>query len=498
MAFSFGQAASQQQQQQTPQWYYYLSRDPHGRPDNWYRYEMSIENTIEAFYQAHRAAVAASSNKKARQLLPMTASSGYQYEVDFQAMTQQNTTSRKSRPIGRTTDGRPPQAGSNGHSQQQPAFAAPVAAAVIPAFGSGSAAQPAPSFAFGSSAPTAPPRMNPSYHQPSAPPAPSAPQQPAPAFAFGQPFQPAIAAVSQGFRFGSSAPAAAAPSRRPGVHATRQAIGGGGYEISYTAPDNLHDEVLLDESKIFQDVAPPSGKPPAAAGDNGGDEKKQADNTSSYANASHDDECVICIENLWKPHADDGKKRRVVAIKTCGHRFHSECIHEALTKGGPKCPLCSKSVEQKEGVSKTSKGKGPSGTMRYVTDSRDCSGYAGAGTIRIDYAMPSGIQESYHTNPGQPFSGAHRTAYLPANTEGWDTLARMQYAFAHGLMFMVGISLTSGRANQTTWASIHNKTSYSGGTYGFPDATYFTRVNGEMDGLDIPAADACRTWLQQL
>lgn len=449
--------------QTSTRWYFYLQNDPRGSPDDWYRYEASIEATVEAFYQAHRG----SQRKKARQLLPVTASSGYQYEVDFQAMTQTNTTSRKSRPIGRTTDGRPPPPNQPQQQEQEPMVPAVAAAAYLPSY------QP------------------PAPYQPSD----QAPGHQQPAFAFGQ-----AAAAASAFVFGHQ-PSVAVPvttPARPGIHAKRRPTAdGSGEEIDYKAPEVLH-EVHLDESKIFDDVAPPKGKKPAATGKSGDgdDEKKQSDSTS-YAHASHDDECVICLDLLWK--TDGSENKRVVAIKNCTHRFHYDCIHEALTKLGGKCPLCSKSVEQESGASQTPKGKCPSGTMSYHTTNRSCAGHRNAGTITINYSMPNGIQKSYHDFPGTGYTGAHRTAYLPATAEGYDVLARMQYAFAHGLMFRVGVSLTTSQPNQTTWASIHNKTSMSGGAYGYPDDSYFARVNDEMNGLGVPPTGAaCRLWLQKL
>lgn len=37
-----------------------------------------------------------------------------------------------------------------------------------------------------------------------------------------------------------------------------------------------------------------------------------------------------------------------------------------------------------------------------------------------------------------------------------------------------------------TWGSIHHKTSLKKGPYGWPDATYFDRVNNELDNAGVP------------
>ncbi|KAL3906164.1 MAG: hypothetical protein SGILL_009381, partial [Bacillariaceae sp.] len=218
-----------------------------------------------------------------------------------------------------------------------------------------------------------------------------------------------------------------------------------------------------------------------------GEEKK-----GSFHDA--DDDCAICMDSLW----DNTSGNRVVSIKACQHCFHYNCIHEALSKGcGGKCPMCFTPIDShQDGSVLTAKGKCPSGTMT-VRNSPDesCMGYEGYDLLEISYNIGSGTQKTYHPAPNLPFKGAHRVAYLPNNSEGQDLLVRMQYGFMHGLSFQVGTSLTSGQANCVTWASIHHKTSPAGGTYGFPDATYFNRSNAEMNDLGIPNPAGCRSWL---
>lgn len=77
-----------------------------------------------------------------------------------------------------------------------------------------------------------------------------------------------------------------------------------------------------------------------------------------------------------------------------------------------------------------------------------------------------------------------------SNTDEQALLKRLKYAFLHGLTFNVGTSLTTGLKNQCTWASIHHKTSPSGGiqAHGFPDPDYFKNCNAELDGLGVPPA----------
>ena len=94
------------------------------------------------------------------------------------------------------------------------------------------------------------------------------------------------------------------------------------------------------------------------------------------------------------------------------------------------------------------------------------------------------------SSPGVAFSGDHRAAYLPDNTEGLLLLKRLEYAFSRGLSFSVGTSITRNKADVVTWSSIHHRTSPSGGAFSFPDPNYFHNCNEELDALGVPPADA--------
>lgn len=89
-----------------------------------------------------------------------------------------------------------------------------------------------------------------------------------------------------------------------------------------------------------------------------------------------DESCCICMDNLTNP-----KKL------TCGHIFCKECIDMAL-KHKPACPSCNFVFGKLTG----NQPKG--GTMhRYVDKYKDLPGYRGLGHIKINYFIPSGIQE---------------------------------------------------------------------------------------------------------
>ena len=188
-----------------------------------------------------------------------------------------------------------------------------------------------------------------------------------------------------------------------------------------------------------------------------------------------EEECAVCLSAL----TDD---RSVVSLQGCGHAFCGECIRSAL-KISPKCPTCRNLVGKPQG-------KMPSGTMTISTSTMSCASYP-PGTIVIMYYLLGGTQCSYHGNPGARYSGARRTAYIPDIDDGQKLLKRLKYAFSCGLTFSIGTSMTSGVPNVVTWASIHHKTSISGGAamHGFPDPSYFSNVNDELDAVNVPPAD---------
>ena len=67
-----------------------------------------------------------------------------------------------------------------------------------------------------------------------------------------------------------------------------------------------------------------------------------------------------------------------------------------------------------------------------------------------------------HPNPGIPYSGTHRTAFLPDSPEGREVCDLLRKAFDAGLVFTVGRSTTTGKDNQVIWNDIHHKTSEIG------------------------------------
>jgi deltex-like protein len=178
-------------------------------------------------------------------------------------------------------------------------------------------------------------------------------------------------------------------------------------------------------------------------------------------------ECPICM----------CEATNVAKLHKCQHGFHQQCI-DIWLKSSNNCPVCRVLLGDP-------KGKSPRGTMTIKFDDKKvCNGKNGV--YVIEYSIPAGTQSDCHENPGHPFDGAVRTAYVPS--DGQDLIKRLKYAFKHGLTFTVGTSLTTGRKNTVTWASIHHKTTLHGGLHGFPDHGYQFNANEELDNLGVPKA----------
>ncbi|XP_038202199.1 E3 ubiquitin-protein ligase DTX3L [Arvicola amphibius] len=194
-----------------------------------------------------------------------------------------------------------------------------------------------------------------------------------------------------------------------------------------------------------------------------------ADSSEASKVNDKEDSCAICMDTI--------SNKRV--LPKCKHEFCSSCITKALSFK-PVCPLCQTSY----GIQK---GNQPKGTMTYTTSRQSLPGYADCGSIVIQYIIESGIQTDEHPNPGKPYHGTQRTAYLPDNKEGRKVLDLLHKAFKNRLIFTVGDSRVSGASNVVTWNDIHHKTSTFGGpeNFGYPDPHYLTRVKEELKAKGI-------------
>ncbi|XP_004069155.2 E3 ubiquitin-protein ligase DTX3L [Oryzias latipes] len=179
--------------------------------------------------------------------------------------------------------------------------------------------------------------------------------------------------------------------------------------------------------------------------------------------------CSICSLPL-------NKKRRL----KCQHEFCEECLEDALHQTGSICPICNH-------VFDVLTGDQPNGQMSWVKNSDSLPGFSGCGHIVITYNIANGVQTDRHPNPGKPFSGTCRTAYLPDNKEGNAVLQLLKKAFDQRLIFTVGNSETNGLENQVIWNDISHKTSLSGGikNFGYPDPNYLERVKKDLKAKGI-------------
>ncbi|XP_035682793.1 protein mono-ADP-ribosyltransferase PARP14-like [Branchiostoma floridae] len=178
-------------------------------------------------------------------------------------------------------------------------------------------------------------------------------------------------------------------------------------------------------------------------------------------------DCPICLEKTERP------KR----LHCCGNEFCSDCIEQAFNSK-PVCPTCGKQY----GALKGSQPR--QGRMEVQESPESLPGYPECGLIKIRYLIPNGIQEQCHPNPGRPYQGTDRLAYLPNNKEGRDVLELLKRAFDNRLVFTVGTSASTGRSDVVTWNDIHHKTSIDG-SYGYPDPDYLRRVKEELAAKGI-------------
>ncbi|XP_058647696.1 E3 ubiquitin-protein ligase DTX3L-like isoform X2 [Onychostoma macrolepis] len=204
--------------------------------------------------------------------------------------------------------------------------------------------------------------------------------------------------------------------------------------------------------------------------DTGFNEQSKNDSKHDSKGAHAEEEtCAICMDNFTDK----------IKLK-CGHEFCQECIRRSVESLGSICPVCKEVFGKLEGNQ-------PDGNMYVTKSTLSLSGYPHCGTIEITYDIPSGIQTKKHPNPGKPFQGAKRHAYLPDNNEGNEVLGLLHRAFHQKLIFTVGKSTTSGLDNVVTWNDVHHKTNTHGGpeSYGYPDPDYLKRVKDELKAKGI-------------
>ncbi|KAK3610488.1 hypothetical protein CHS0354_016677 [Potamilus streckersoni] len=185
---------------------------------------------------------------------------------------------------------------------------------------------------------------------------------------------------------------------------------------------------------------------------------------SKRGQESQTETCPVCLDTPVDP----------TAFNDCGHILCRDCM-EFIMKNKPVCPVCGK-------IYGILRGSQPTGTMEVRTIANSLPGFRSCGTIDILYRFPNGIQTEGHSNPGKPYHGTSKRAFLPDNAEGRKVMSLLKKAFERRLVFTIGRSVTTGAENTVTWNDIHHKTNRDGGpqNYGYPDADYFRRVKEEL------------------
>eukprot|EP01128_Nolandella_sp_AFSM9_P002168 TRINITY_DN12555_c0_g1_i1.p1 TRINITY_DN12555_c0_g1~~TRINITY_DN12555_c0_g1_i1.p1 ORF type:complete len:503 (+),score=19.89 TRINITY_DN12555_c0_g1_i1:22-1530(+) len=215
---------------------------------------------------------------------------------------------------------------------------------------------------------------------------------------------------------------------------------------------------------------------------------------------SHDEKLRLCAQvTQWQSHVIEPDDSCAICLcdydagsdpieLPCGHHYCKDCILHCF-KGFLTCPICNRIYGVRTGPQ-------PPGTMTVTHTNQICAGEApGTRTICIRFHFPSGTQDELHPEPGLPYRGTSRTAYLPDSMEGRKILKLFQTAWERRLLFRVGTSVTSGAANSVVWNGIHMKTATHGGAtaYGYPDATYFARVRAELHDKGVVGKTATKS-----
>ncbi|XP_078684005.1 uncharacterized protein LOC144917637 [Branchiostoma floridae x Branchiostoma belcheri] len=196
--------------------------------------------------------------------------------------------------------------------------------------------------------------------------------------------------------------------------------------------------------------------------------------TSSGPPTSGKEMCPICLSVPTRPSFLPCKDQGCKAV------FCKKCLDKAMeTKSC--CPVCNAVVGKLTGNQ-------PEGKMKVSYNKKmTLSGYKHTEVIVIDYVFKDGTQGPQHPNPGKPYKGTCRTAYLPRNTDGEKVLSLLKQAFNQRLTFTIGTSATTGQSDTVVWNDIHHKTRTYGGVsmHGYPDPGYLKRVTEELAAKGI-------------
>lgn len=187
--------------------------------------------------------------------------------------------------------------------------------------------------------------------------------------------------------------------------------------------------------------------------------------------------CCICMTS----YGEEGEGDTVVRLGECaGHFLHKGCAVASL-RHSQKCPSCAR-------VYGVSVGLQPPGTMDVARSGTRLAGHS-CGTLQVQYSFPDGVQTGRDPSPGSRYSGTSRVGYLPDDLHGRKVLRLLVRCFQRRHTFVIGTSVTTGVSNCVIWNGIHHKTSTHGGptSFGYPDATYLSRVTEELAAKGVLA-----------
>ncbi|XP_062574511.1 uncharacterized protein LOC134236363 [Saccostrea cucullata] len=232
---------------------------------------------------------------------------------------------------------------------------------------------------------------------------------------------------------------------------------------------NCDEEVAMDvEEDGVPDVGE-DGEPSQTA-----DVYTAKQTTSATGPDKEHPQCVICLDSVAEDHE---------TLEKCKHKFCKPCIGRQF-KHKPVCPTCGE-------VYGIVCGNQPEGTMTVTTTNQSIPGFPKCKTHVIVYDFKEGVQGEEHPNPGVPYRGERRVAYLPDCPKGQLALKLLQIAFERRLVFTIGYSRTTGRDNVITWNDIHHKTNVRGGPerFAYPDPDYLDRLLEELATKGVTEKD---------
>lgn len=199
------------------------------------------------------------------------------------------------------------------------------------------------------------------------------------------------------------------------------------------------------------------------------------------AGCSSDDCCFICMLELWPDAGDVYTPHSVAQIVQCGHAAHTECLQLAVNQSSfGTCPTCRQQYS-------IDYGNQTDGTCQiYFDPHHHCSGHYGAGTITMNFSMPSGNTGPRHpTRPNEHYSAEDRVHIMPGTPIMWSLFLPLYIkAWMLRKLFDYGHSPTRNIV-AIMYSSIHVKTQHGYGEHGWPDDTFEVTQFADFTGAGV-------------